>query len=96
MQAAFDHKILRHICNSAGIEHFPERQLDMCRLGLGLYGINQWKNPGMSNIKLTFYILVFGLLTMFVYSFISAYDLETCVDELPRIEYTYGTIKYSK
>jgi alanine racemase len=24
--------------NSAGIEHFPERQMDMCRLGLGLYG----------------------------------------------------------
>ena len=38
LQEAFDHKILRHICNSAGIEHFPERHLDMCRLGLGLYG----------------------------------------------------------
>ena len=40
LQAAFPHKILRHICNSAGIEHFPERHLDMCRLGLGLYGID--------------------------------------------------------
>ena len=40
LQEAFDHKILRHICNSAGIEHFPERQLDACRLGLGLYGID--------------------------------------------------------
>ena len=40
LQAAFDHKILRHIANSAGIEHFPERQLDMCRLGIGLYGVN--------------------------------------------------------
>jgi alanine racemase len=39
LQAAFNHKILRHICNSAGIEHFPERQLDMCRLGIGLYGV---------------------------------------------------------
>ena len=38
LQAAFSHKILRHICNSAGIVHFPERHLDMCRLGLGLYG----------------------------------------------------------
>ena len=37
LQAAFTHKILRHIDNSAGIEHFPERQLDMCRLGIGLY-----------------------------------------------------------
>ena len=39
LQAAFSHKILRHIDNSAGIEHFPERQLDMVRLGIGLYGV---------------------------------------------------------
>ena len=38
LQAAFKHKILRHMDNSAAILHFPERQLDMCRLGLGLYG----------------------------------------------------------
>ena len=38
LQAAFSHKIIRHMDNSAGIEHFPERQMDMCRLGLGLYG----------------------------------------------------------
>ncbi len=38
LQSAFSHKILRHICNSAGIVHFPDRHLDMCRLGLGLYG----------------------------------------------------------
>ena len=42
IQAAFTHKILRHICNSAGIEHFPERQLDMCRLGIGLYGVTPY------------------------------------------------------
>ncbi|MDE6689646.1 MAG: alanine racemase, partial [Prevotella sp.] len=44
LQAAFSHKILRHIDNSAGIEHFPERQLDMCRLGIGLYGVDPY-NP---------------------------------------------------
>ena len=46
LQAAFSHKILRHMDNSAAIEHFPERQLDMCRLGLGLYGVEprQMKN----------------------------------------------------
>ncbi len=38
LQSAFSHKILRHMDNSAAIEHFPERQMDMCRLGLGLYG----------------------------------------------------------
>lgn len=40
LQAAFPHKILRHICNSAAIERFPEYHHDMVRLGLGLYGIS--------------------------------------------------------
>ena len=44
LQSAFSHHILRHIDNSASIEHFPERQLDMCRLGLGLYGIDPRDN----------------------------------------------------
>lgn len=51
LQAAFDHKILRHIDNSAGIEHFPERQLDMCRLGLGLYGIDSRNNHIIHNVS---------------------------------------------
>ena len=51
LQAAFDHKILRHIDNSAGIEHFPERQMDMCRLGLGLYGINSRNNEIINNVS---------------------------------------------
>lgn len=50
LQEAFPHKILRHIDNSAGIEHFPERQLDMCRLGLGLYGINPRTNAIIHNV----------------------------------------------
>lgn len=51
LQAAFSHHILRHICNSAGIEHFPERQLDMVRLGLGLYGINPRTNRFIHNVS---------------------------------------------
>ncbi|MDD6551982.1 MAG: bifunctional UDP-N-acetylmuramoyl-tripeptide:D-alanyl-D-alanine ligase/alanine racemase [Prevotellaceae bacterium] len=51
LQAAFDHKILRHIDNSAGIEHFPDRQLDMCRLGLGLYGIDPRTNETINNVS---------------------------------------------
>ena len=39
------------IDNSAGIEHFPERQLDMCRLGLGLYGINPRNNGVINNVS---------------------------------------------
>ena len=44
LQGAFSHHILRHMDNSAGIEHFPERQMDMCRLGIGLYGVDPRDN----------------------------------------------------
>ena len=50
LQAAYSHKIIRHICNSAGIEHFPEYHLDMVRLGLGLYGINARNNQILNNV----------------------------------------------
>ncbi|MDD4190468.1 MAG: bifunctional UDP-N-acetylmuramoyl-tripeptide:D-alanyl-D-alanine ligase/alanine racemase [Mangrovibacterium sp.] len=35
------HRVIRHLLNSAGIERFPEFQLDMVRLGIGLYGVSQ-------------------------------------------------------
>lgn len=50
VQAAFSHHILRHICNSAAIEHFPEYQEDMCRLGIGLYGVNPRTNSIINNV----------------------------------------------
>ncbi|HSO86783.1 MAG TPA: bifunctional UDP-N-acetylmuramoyl-tripeptide:D-alanyl-D-alanine ligase/alanine racemase [Draconibacterium sp.] len=37
---SFTYKIDRHILNSAGIERFPEKQFEMVRLGIGLYGIS--------------------------------------------------------
>ena len=51
LQAAFSHKILRHMDNSAAIEHFPERQMDMCRLGLGLYGVDPRDNRILSTVS---------------------------------------------
>lgn len=51
LQGAFHHRILRHMCNSAGIEHFPERQMEMVRLGLGLYGINSRNNAIINNVS---------------------------------------------
>ncbi len=51
LQAAFSHKILRHMDNSAGIEHFPQRQMDMCRLGIGLYGVNPRNNEMLSTVS---------------------------------------------
>ena len=51
LQEAFPHPILRHICNSAAIEHFPDRHLEMVRLGLGLYGINSRNNQTIHNVS---------------------------------------------
>ena len=51
LQGAFSHKILRHMDNSAAIEHFPERQMDMCRLGLGLYGVDPRDNRILSTVS---------------------------------------------
>lgn len=44
LQAAFKHKILRHICNSAGAERFTHVQYEAVRLGIGLYGISPMGN----------------------------------------------------
>lgn len=51
MQSAFAHKILRHICNTAGIERFPGAQFDMVRLGIGLYGVNPIDNSIIHNVS---------------------------------------------
>lgn len=50
LQEAFTHKILRHICNTAGIERYPGAQFDMVRLGLGLYGIDPFTNRMLHNV----------------------------------------------
>ena len=36
---------LIHICNTAGIERFPEYHFDMCRLGIGMYGFSFLRTP---------------------------------------------------
>ena len=51
LQAAFSHKILRHICNTAGIERFPDAQFDMVRLGIGLYGVSPIDNAIINNVS---------------------------------------------
>lgn len=51
LRTAFPHTVLRHMCNSAGIERFSERQLDMVRLGLGLYGISPCDNGTINNVS---------------------------------------------
>lgn len=50
LQAGFSHKILRHICNTAGIQRYPGAQFDMVRLGIGLYGIDPFTNQMLHNV----------------------------------------------
>ena len=38
--ASLPYRPLLHICNTAGIERFPEYHFDMCRLGIGMYGFS--------------------------------------------------------
>lgn len=40
LEKELGYKVLRHILNSAGIERFPNYQMNMVRLGIGLYGVN--------------------------------------------------------
>ena len=40
LQSELNYPIIKHICNTAGIERFPEYHYDMCRLGIGLYGFS--------------------------------------------------------
>lgn len=50
IESQLKHPILRHILNSAGIERFPEEQLDMVRLGISLYGISASGLEGLKNV----------------------------------------------
>jgi alanine racemase len=51
IQAAYSHSILRHLCNTAGIQRFPQIQYNMVRLGIGLYGISPIDNSVIHNVS---------------------------------------------
>ncbi|MCH8330238.1 MAG: bifunctional UDP-N-acetylmuramoyl-tripeptide:D-alanyl-D-alanine ligase/alanine racemase [Bacteroidetes bacterium] len=44
-----DEGVIRHVLNSAGMIRFPDDQMDMVRLGLGLYGID---STGIIQVRL--------------------------------------------
>lgn len=50
LQSGLNYPIWRHILNSAGIERFPEEQMDMVRLGISLYGISASGLDGLRNV----------------------------------------------
>jgi alanine racemase len=52
LKTALGDHILLHILNSSGISRFPEEQMDMVRLGIGLYGIgcNEQEQQALQNV----------------------------------------------
>ena len=50
LNAAFPHKIIAHILNSAGIERFSQYQFDMVRLGIGHYGMSAIDNRRLEEV----------------------------------------------
>lgn len=58
LQAALGYSFIRHIANTSSIHRHPDLQLDMVRLGIGLYGVDnnlemQSKLKNVSTLKTT-------------------------------------------
>lgn len=51
LESGLGHKVIKHILNTAGIERFAEYQMDMVRLGIGLYGISASGLAGLQTIS---------------------------------------------
>lgn len=48
LESGIGYGFLRHAANTAAIARFPDLQLDMVRLGIGLYGVNTGGSSGLS------------------------------------------------
>jgi alanine racemase len=48
LEAALGYSFIRHMANSAAIVRHPQFQLDMVRLGIGLYGIDSATDPRLT------------------------------------------------
>ncbi len=44
LQNGLGYKVIRHISNSAAIERFSQYNFEMCRLGIGMYGLSAARN----------------------------------------------------
>jgi alanine racemase len=51
LEAGLGYTILTHILNSAGIQRFPDYQMDMVRLGISLYGIPATQTGSLRNVS---------------------------------------------
>lgn len=52
IESGWDKPVLRHILNTSGIVRFPDKQFDMVRLGIGLYGIRTVDDGSESELNL--------------------------------------------
>lgn len=51
LENLLEYKVIKHILNSAGIERFTDYQMDMVRLGIGLYGVSASGMKGLRNVS---------------------------------------------
>lgn len=51
LEEELEYKVIKHILNTAGIERFPQYQMDMVRLGIGLYGVSASGLRGLRNVS---------------------------------------------
>lgn len=49
-EEGLEQKVIKHILNSGGIERFARYQMDMVRLGIGLYGVSASGQNGLRNV----------------------------------------------
>lgn len=51
LEEGLGHKVIKHILNTGGIERFTEYQMDMVRLGIGLYGVSASGMAGLQTVS---------------------------------------------
>ena len=51
LETGLEYNVIKHILNSAGIERFAKYQMDMVRLGIGLYGVSASGQKGLRNVS---------------------------------------------
>lgn len=51
LEEGLEYKVIKHILNTAGIERFPQYQMDLVRLGIGLYGVSASGLRGLRNVS---------------------------------------------
>lgn len=51
LERGLGHSVIKHVLNSGGIERFSSYQMNMVRLGIGLYGVSASGQNGLRNVS---------------------------------------------